>query len=148
MENKKSVSELMGITMEKVKEMVDINSIIGEPIKVDENITIIPISKVSFGFASGGSDLPNKLSRDLFGGGAGAGVSIKPEGFLVINNGEVKMISATTSSDPISSAINAVPGVVEKINGFISKKKKGESVDENATDEIKDILDESVEFDG
>ena len=148
MENKKSVSELMGITMEKVKEMVDINSIIGEPIKVDDNITIIPISKVSFGFASGGSDLPNKLSRDLFGGGAGAGVSIKPEGFLVINNGEVKMISSSVSSDPVSSAISAVPGVIDKISGFINKKKNGENTDASDTDELREILDDTSEFDG
>lgn len=128
MENKetkkeKPVSELMGITMEKVKEMVDINSIVGEPIKIDDKITIIPISKVSFGFASGGSDLPNKLSRDLFGGGAGAGVSIKPEGFLVINDGDVQMIQAVPSTDPISSIISNAPNLVNKLGKMFGKNK-------------------------
>ncbi len=144
MENKetkkeKPVSELMGITMEKVKEMVDINSIVGEPIRIDDKITIIPISKVSFGFASGGSDLPNKLSRDLFGGGAGAGVSIKPEGFLVINDGNVQMIQAVPSADPISSIINNAPNLVNKL-GKMFKKNKDSSDDENNID--------TEEFDG
>ncbi|MDD6346105.1 MAG: GerW family sporulation protein [Oscillospiraceae bacterium] len=144
MENKeakkeKPISELMGITMEKVKEMVDINSIVGEPIKVDEKITIIPISKVSFGFVSGGSDLPNKLSRDLFGGGAGAGVSIKPEGFIVINDGDVQMIHALPDSDPISRIINNAPNLVNKLSDVFSKKKKKDDVE---------IIDDSDEFDG
>lgn len=144
MENKetkkeKPVSELMGITMEKVKEMVDINSIVGEPIKIDDKITIIPISKVSFGFASGGSDLPNKLSRDLFGGGAGAGVSIKPEGFLVINDGDVQMIQAVPSTDAVSSIINNAPNLVSKL-GKMFKKNKDSSGDDK--DEV------SEEFDG
>lgn len=144
MENKetkkeKPISELMGITMEKVKEMVDIKSIVGEPIKVDEKITIIPISKVSFGFVSGGSDLPNKLSRDLFGGGAGAGVSIKPEGFIVINDGDVQMIHALPDSDPISRIINNAPNLVNKLSDVFSKKKKKDDVE---------IIDDSDEFDG
>lgn len=136
MENKKEkpINELMGITMEKVKEMVDINSIVGEPIVINDKITIIPISKVSFGFVSGGSDLPNKLSRDLFGGGAGAGVSIKPEGFLVINDGDVKMINTPLSSDPISTVINSVPAVFNKVNDMFKKKKN----DEDKKDDIKD----------
>lgn len=138
----KPISELMGITMEKVKEMVDINSIIGEPIVINEKITIIPISKVSFGFASGGSDLPNKLSKDLFGGGAGAGVSIKPEGFLVINDGEVKMIPAITSSDPVSTIINNVPTFVDKINKIFKKKDNDSNIDDS-TD-----IDEMSEFEG
>ena len=77
---KTSVSDLLGISMEKIKEMADVNAIIGDPIKLDDGTTIIPISKVSYGFASGGSDLPSKYDKNLFGGGAGAGVSIKPEG--------------------------------------------------------------------
>lgn len=66
------ISGIMGITMDKLKEMVDVNTIIGDPIKIDEKTTVIPISKVSFGFASGGSDLPAKQPKDLFGGGSGA----------------------------------------------------------------------------
>jgi len=140
MENKeqkkeKPISELMGVTMEKVREMVDINSIIGEPIKVNDKVTIIPISKVSFGFVSGGSDLPNKMSRDLFGGGAGAGVSIKPEGFLVINDGEVQMINASPLTDPVSRVIDNAPNLINKFSGMFGKDKKKSGSDDD-TDEF------------
>ncbi|MBE6860322.1 MAG: GerW family sporulation protein [Ruminococcus sp.] len=124
------INELMGITMEKIKEMVDINSIIGDPITLDDGTTIIPISKVSYGFASGGSDLPNKSEKSLFGGGAGAGVSIKPEGFLVISNGNAKMVPVSGASDPVSSAINAIPDVFTKVSTMI-KKKKGTGTEED-----------------
>lgn len=131
---KTPVSELLGISMEKVKEMADVNAIIGEPIKLDDGTTIIPISKVSYGFASGGSDLPSKYDKNLFGGGAGAGVSIKPEGFLVVSpDGTVKMVPMTVSSDPISTAIEKVPVIIDKVSGFIGKKKgKEESAGEES----------------
>lgn len=128
---KTSVSELLGISMEKVKEMADVNAIIGEPIKLDDGTTIIPISKVSYGFASGGSDLPSKYDKNLFGGGAGAGVSIKPEGFFVVSpDGTAKMVPMTVSSDPISTAIEKVPGIIDKVSGFIGKKKADEESSE------------------
>ncbi|MBP8594361.1 MAG: sporulation protein YtfJ [Ruminococcus sp.] len=127
MENKKTpVSDLLGISMEKVKEMADINAIIGDPIKLEDGTTIIPISKVTYGFASGGSDLPSKYDKDLFGGGAGAGVSIKPEGFLVIApDGTARMVGMDPGSDPISNVVNNMPGIIEKVQGFLSKKKGG-----------------------
>ena len=129
-EKKTSINDLLGISMEKVKEMADVNAIIGDPIKLDDGTTIIPISKVTYGFASGGSDIPSKYDKDLFGGGAGAGISIKPEGFLVISpNGEAKMVDMDAKSDPISTAINSVPKVFEKISGIMSKKKGGEPED-------------------
>ncbi len=122
---KTPVSEILGVSMEKVKEMADVNSVIGEPIKLDDGTTIIPISKVSYGFASGGSDLPSKYEKNLFGGGAGAGVSIKPEGFLVISpDGSAKMVSVDSSEDPISNAITAIPNVVNKVSEIMNRKKK------------------------
>lgn len=128
--NQSPINELLGISMEKIKEMADVNAIIGEPIKLDDGTTIIPISKVSYGFASGGSDLPSKSEKNLFGGGAGAGISIKPEGFLVVSNGTAKMVPMTVSSDPISSIVNSVPDAVDKISSFIKKKKGGETAEE------------------
>ena len=126
--NNTPVSDLLGISIEKIKEMADVNAIIGEPIKLPDGTTIIPVSKVSYGFASGGSDLPSKYDKDLFGGGAGAGVSIKPEGFLVISpDGSAQMVSMEGSNDPISNAIEKAPAIIEKISGFISKKKNGGS---------------------
>lgn len=126
MESKKktSINELLGISMEKIKEMADVNSIIGEPITTADGTTVIPVSKVCYGFASGGSDLPSKYDKDLFAGGAGAGISIKPEGFLVISpNGDVKMVTVDSGNDHINSAINAVPNIVEKIQSIMAKKK-------------------------
>lgn len=131
-ENQTPISELLGISMEKIREMTDINTIIGDPIKLDDGTTVIPISKVSYGFAAGGSDLPSKSEKKLFGGGAGAGISIKPEGFLVISNGNAKMVSMSSVSDPISSVINSVPDVVDKVAGFINKKKNGSGSDDAA----------------
>ena len=138
--NNTPVSDLLGISIEKIKEMADVNAIIGEPIKLPDGTTIIPVSKVSYGFASGGSDLPSKYDKDLFGGGAGAGVSIKPEGFLVIApDGSAKMVTMEGSSDPISNAIEKMPAIIDKVSGFINKKKGG------STDvKTSDTTDESV----
>lgn len=126
MANNTPINDILGISMDKIKEMADVNAIIGETIKLDDGTSIIPISKVSYGFASGGSDIPSKYEKNLFGGGAGAGVSIKPEGFLVIfPNGTVKMVSATPSNDPVSMVVDNIPNVVDKISSFIGKKKGG-----------------------
>lgn len=126
MEKKKtSINELLGVSMEKIKEMADVNSVIGNPITTADGTTIIPVSKVTYGFASGGSDLPSKYDKDLFAGGAGAGISIKPEGFLIISpNGSARMVKTNIADDPISSAIGAVPVVFEKIKDIIADKKK------------------------
>ncbi|WP_294750573.1 spore germination protein GerW family protein [uncultured Ruminococcus sp.] len=138
--NNTPVSDLLGISIEKIKEMADVNSIIGEPIKLPDGTTIIPVSKVSYGFASGGSDLPSKYDKELFGGGAGAGVSIKPEGFLVIApDGSAKMVNMEGSNDPISNAIEKMPAIIDKVSGFINKKKGG-----NTDAKTSDITDGSV----
>ena len=138
--NNTPVSDHLGISIEKIKEMADVNSIIGEPIKLPDGTTIIPVSKVSYGFASGGSDLPSKYDKDLFGGGAGAGVSIKPEGFLVIApDGSAKMVNMEGSNDPISNAIEKMPAIIDKVSGFINKKKGG-----NTDIKTSDITDGSV----
>jgi sporulation protein YtfJ len=135
MDNKNTpVHEILGISIDKIREMADVNSIIGEPIALADGTTIIPISKISYGFASGGSDLPSKYDKDLFGGGAGAGISIKPEGFLVINAaGEAKMINMESSNDPISNAISSVPAIVEKVQDFLAKRKGGNAEEGDVT---------------
>ncbi len=136
---KRSINEVLGISLEKIKEMADTSAIIGDPITTPDGTTVIPVSKVSYGFASGGSDLPSKYDKELFGGGAGAGVSIKPEGFLVISpDGSVKMVGMDSGSDPISSAVNAVPGIVEKVQAFLAKRKGGESTEDSADVTISD----------
>ena len=126
MEKKTPVQDLLGVSIDKIKQMADVNSVIGEPIKLEDGTTIIPISRVSYGFASGGSDLPSKYDKDLFGGGAGAGVSIKPEGFLVISpDGTAKMVNMESGNDPISNVINNVPNLINKVQDFMGKKNSG-----------------------
>lgn len=133
---KRSINEILGISMEKIKEMADVNSIIGDPITTPDGTTIIPISKVSYGFASGGSDLPSKYDKELFGGGSGAGISIKPEGFLVISpDGSAKMVTMESADDPVSSVMSSLPGIVEKIQAFLAKRKSGGDQDETAIDD-------------
>lgn len=132
---KRSINEILGISMEKIKEMADVNSIIGDPITTPDGTTIIPVSKVSYGFASGGSDLPSKYDKELFGGGSGAGISIKPEGFLVISpDGSAKMVTMESADDPVSSVMSSLPGIVEKIQAFLAKRKSGGDQDENEID--------------
>ena len=117
-----AIEGLMGVTMDKIREMVDVNTIIGEPITAD-GTTIIPISKVSFGFASGGSDLPAKTPKDLFGGGAGAGITIQPIAFIVVKNNEVKLLQMNVNGNVATGIVNMVPDVVDKIGNIINTKK-------------------------
>ena len=118
-----AIEGLMGVTMEKIREMVDVNTIIGEQIVTNDGTTIIPISKVSFGFASGGSDLPTKTPKDLFGGGAGAGVTIQPIAFIVVKDKEVKLLQMNVNGNVATGIVNMVPDMVDKISGMISKNK-------------------------
>lgn len=108
--------------MEKIREMVDVETIIGDPITA-EGVTIIPVSKVSFGFASGGSDLPTQAA-EKFAGGSGAGVTVKPVAFIVIkSDGSVSLMELGAKGSPLDGVMEALPGVVEKIKGFMAEKK-------------------------
>lgn len=139
------LENMMDTTMEKIRQMVDVNTIIGEPVICPDGTVIIPVSKVSYGFASGGSDLPNKNgnSKDNFAGGSGAGVSIQPVAFLVVNNGNVKMLNMEFDG-AVDRVISMVPDIADKIGDLVkklSKKKsaKGDNVkDDNMVSEITD----------
>ncbi len=120
------IKDLMGVSMEKIKEMVDVNTIIGTPIQSPDGTVIIPVSKVSFGFASGGSDLPTKNTNELFGGGAGAGVSIQPLAFIVVSNGDVKLLQMSVDAKLPNAIVNLVPEVFDKVQGLLDKGKKEE----------------------
>lgn len=117
------INGLMETAMEKIREMVDVNTIVGSPIASPDGTVIIPVSKVSFGFASGGSDLPAKVQKDLFGGGSGAGISIQPVAFIVISNGEAKLLQMSMNASSSNAIINMVPEVVDKITSLVSSKK-------------------------
>ena len=124
MSEKHPIEEIMGVSMDKIREMVDINTIIGEPISSPDGTIIIPVSKVSFGFVSGGSDLPSQAA-DKFAGGAGAGVTVKPQSFIVIKrDGEVKLLEMGEKASPIESVVEALPDIVEKIKSMLPEKDK------------------------
>ena len=118
------VQGLMGATVEKIREMADANTIIGTPISIDANTTIIPVSKVTMGFASGGSDVGAKATKEMFGGGSGAGVSITPIAFLVVTNGTVRTVQLAEHVSPIDNAINALPELVDKLGALFQKEEK------------------------
>ena len=115
----KSVNDLTENSMKNLKTLIDSNSVIGEPITTPDGTTILPVSKVSFGFGSGGGDLPSS-QKELFGGGTGAGVSITPLGFLVISNGNVKLIQLQSFSSTADRVVGMVPDVMDKVSGIIS----------------------------
>ncbi len=117
------LGEMMETTMSKIKEMVDVNTIVGTPITTPDGITLIPVSRVSFGFGSGGSDFPVK-EKSGFGGANGAGVKIDPIGFLTIKDGTVRMINITPPADTtIDRIVEMLPDIIDRVEEFIEKRK-------------------------
>ena len=127
-----NVSELLGASMAKVREMVDANTVVGTPISTGDGTTLIPISKISFAMASGGSDLKPKAAASAlpFGGGAGCGVKIVPVAFLVLQGERVRMLPitepATSTADRL---IEQIPELVDRINEMISQYRAEKKVD-------------------
>lgn len=115
-----NIKEVMDTTMDKLRAMVDADTIIGSPITVSD-MTIIPVSKVSFGVATGGSDFPSKTQREIFGGGGGAGVSINPIAFIVVNKGEVKMMQIYNDATTVDKAISMAPELFDKVRDLFKK---------------------------
>ena len=129
------INSLMDTSMKKIKELIDVNTIIGDPITTPDGTTIIPVSKVTYGFASGGSDLPTKKdSRDCFGGGSGAGVTIQPVGFLSISKGNVKFIPIEKYDGAADRIVGMIPEAFDKISSFIKKDKDDKTDLENDLD--------------
>jgi len=125
MDQQHSIGEIMDITMTKIKEMVDVNTVVGEPITTHDGVTIVPISKVSFGFASGGTDFPVKEAQKGFGGANGAGITIAPIGFLVISDGNVRMLNiAEPAGSTLERLVEYIPDVLNRVQGFVESKKK------------------------
>lgn len=119
-----SAEKILATTIERVRDLVDVSTIVGEPIQVSADITIIPISKVTYGFASGGSDFPSKNNVELFGGGGGAGITINPVAFLVVNKGEVSIKHITASDNAAERAVNLIPEMFDKVTNFVERSKK------------------------
>lgn len=120
-ENK--IRGIMDTTMDKLHAMVDADTIIGTPVIVGET-TLIPVSKVAFGLATGGSDFPSKADKGLFGGGGGAGVTITPVAFISVTNGNVKMMPIYNELTTVDKALTMAPELIEKIKELFKKDKK------------------------
>lgn len=120
-----NLKSLMDVTLEKLRAMVDADVITGTPIQ-SGSITLIPVSRVSFGLASGGSDFPSKNQNQLFGGGGGAGVTVVPIAFIVINGENVKMMPVYNEVSPAEKAISMAPEIIDKAKELFRKKENKE----------------------
>ena len=127
-----SASGILGTSIEKIKDLVDVSTIIGDPIKISETLQIIPVSKVTYGFASGGTDFPSKNNQELFGGGGGAGITISPVAFLVVNNGSVSVKYINAAEGSVERVIGMVPDLVDKATDVISQLKNKDNTVDNA----------------
>lgn len=131
------IGNMMKTTMENIKDMVDVNTVIGEPIVCANDSTIIPVSRVSFGFVAGGGDFSGgdkgrsktiPLEEALpFAGGSGAGVSVQPVGFLVVGKDSVKMLPAQTFT-VADRMVELLPQVIEDVKGLFADKQGGDAV--------------------
>jgi sporulation protein YtfJ len=127
---KHPIGELMSTTMQKIREMIDVNTIVGQPLTA-EGTTIIPVSKVSLGFASGGTDFASKHQKEAqdnsFGGGGGAGVNISPVAFLIIKDDSVKLLPVSPPpATTIDRAVELIPEIFDKVTQLVNKDKDKE----------------------
>ncbi|MGE4548734.1 MAG: GerW family sporulation protein [Intestinibacillus sp.] len=133
------INNLMNETMEKIKHLVDANTIVGAPIETRDGTTIIPISRVSFGFASGGTDYMSKHSRErdnaplCFGGGGGAGVTVTPVAFVVVDQAGARILPINAQADTtMDRLVEMIPDAVSKVSNFFGSRKNKDDTKENA----------------
>lgn len=121
------IGAIMKSTMEDVKNVLKVDTVVGDPIVTNDGITLVPISKISLGFGGGGIELNSKKADGVrpYGGGNATGVKIEPMGFLVIKEGTVRMINVTPpASNTVDRIIDLVPQVMDRVDAFIEKQKK------------------------
>ena len=127
---KHPINDLMAVTMEKIREMVDANAIVGQPITTPDGVTLIPVSRMSFGFGSGGGDYNTKYTAGTgtganFAGGSGAGVDIAPIAFLVVKDGFVRVLPvAVPPASTLDRVIDMAPDIVDKVDKFIHRNEE------------------------
>ena len=126
MEKKNPLNEVLQESMAKVREMVDTNTIVGQPIQTADGVTLIPISRVSFGFGGGGTAFSSKkepAADPNLGTALGAGVKVEPVSFLIIKDGSVRVLPvAVPAVNTVDRIVEMVPDVVDKVSDFIKKK--------------------------
>lgn len=130
-----SASGILGTSIEKIKDLVDVSTIIGEPIRISDTLQVIPVSKVTYGFASGGTDFPSKSNQELFGGGGGAGITISPVAFLVVNNGSVTVRYINAAEGSVERVIGMVPDIVDKATEVIGQLTNKDKTVDNAIED-------------
>ena len=125
---KHPINDLMAVTMEKMREMVDANAIVGQPITTPDGVTLIPVSRMSVGFGSGGGDYNTKYTagKDAsFAGGSGAGVDIAPIAFLVVKDGFVRVLPvAVPPASTLDRVIDMAPDIMDKVDKFIHRNQE------------------------
>ena len=126
--DKNHVGELINQAISKLQEMVDTNVMVGQAIRTDDGVTLIPVSNVSIGFASGGSDFQAKqANKEMpFGGGAGAAVKVSPAAFIVVKDGNTRVISLAAESNTVDKVLDAAPGLIDKVVSAADKIIKKE----------------------
>ena len=121
------IQNLMNVTMDKIRQMVDSNTIVGEPITTPDGVTLIPVSRLSYGFGCGGGDYGK--TGQSFGGGSGAGVKIDPVAFLVIKDGVTRVMPvALPPISTVDRVIDLVPEVMDRVENYLDKKKGTETI--------------------
>jgi sporulation protein YtfJ len=130
---KTNVESLLEITAEKIKGIVDVNTVVGDAVNVSKDISVIPVSRISYGFGGGGSDFQVKNAKSdtgaSFGGGWGSGVTIAPVGFLVMKDGDVRFVQVEPFSGAVDRAIAMIPDAVKGISALFKMKKSDNKSD-------------------
>ena len=130
METSNPIGELMQTTMENVRNILKVDTVVGDPIYTPDGITLVPISKISVGFGGGGIELTSKKNGDQkpYGGGNATGVKIDPIGFLIIKDGNIRMVNVTPpANNTVDRIIDLVPQVLDRVDSFIDKQKVKET---------------------
>ncbi|MEE1013489.1 MAG: GerW family sporulation protein [Clostridia bacterium] len=133
-ENKHPIEGIMYTALQGLKDMIDVNTIVGDPITTPDGTVIIPISKVALGFGVGGSEFEKFRSgkengeapKNMFGGGTGGGISLTPEAFLVVGGGKIRMLSITPQNGIYDRLLDLAPEAIDKVAGIFKKDKKVE----------------------
>ncbi len=130
------INDIFMNSMDKLRQLVDVNTVVGEPINPTPDVTIIPVSKVTFGFGGGGGETtPEKPKSDIFAYGSGSGVTILPLGFIVIDKNGVQLMHMNTVGNTTDKIVNMVPGVLDKVAAFFSKNKEKTEETAEVTDD-------------
>lgn len=118
------VENVLSGSLEGLKKMIDVDSVIGQPIKLSDTTTAIPVSRVSVGYVSGGSGFGKTPGADNFGGGSGGSVKITPVAFLIVNGDSVRLVNVSSSPDSVDKLLSKIPELIDQVSGLITKKKE------------------------